>query len=47
VKLKLLRRSDTRTVEVELGKRPQTVDTGAPERPSAPEDSPIPPELLP
>jgi S1-C subfamily serine protease len=47
VKLKLLRRSDTRTVEVELGKRPQTVDTGTPERPSAPEDSPIPPELLP
>jgi S1-C subfamily serine protease len=41
VKLKLLRESDTRTVEVELGDRPQRLDTG-----SGSPESPLP-ELVP
>jgi S1-C subfamily serine protease len=44
VTLKLLRKSNTRTVEVELGNRPQNIP-GSSEQ--SPEGSPAPPELLP
>jgi S1-C subfamily serine protease len=46
VKLKLLRKSETRTVEVELGNRPQRI-SGSQESPGGPEGSPSPPELVP